>query len=253
MLDHRQEWLAARGIRFLFVVCPDKHTIYPEYLPYAARPPARPSRLDQLAKRLRTDARVTFVDLRPLLLANKASRQLYYRRDTHWTDSGALLGAQQIIRKLHQWYPQTPVPQLADFRAVPVSAPVDLVPLLGLSPNDLRERAVRLLPKQPFQARITAGDPGRLPAVGGAAAATERKQAPIPRAIILRDSFALSLVPYLSEVFGHATYLWTSQLSRERVGKEKPDVVIWELVERDLIDPVPAWAVGEWWPGDRPR
>src|SRR5262249_9806633 len=33
MLEARQDWLAQRGIRYLFVIAPDKQTMYPEMLP----------------------------------------------------------------------------------------------------------------------------------------------------------------------------------------------------------------------------
>ena len=38
MLSARQQWLAHRNIKFLFFAAPNKHTIYPEVLPPAARP-----------------------------------------------------------------------------------------------------------------------------------------------------------------------------------------------------------------------
>jgi alginate O-acetyltransferase complex protein AlgJ len=39
-LEHKRDWLAKHGIRYLFVVAPNKQTIYPEYLPdYLAERP----------------------------------------------------------------------------------------------------------------------------------------------------------------------------------------------------------------------
>ncbi len=38
-IEQRKRWLAARGIRYLFVVAPDKQSIYPEYLPRSLIPP----------------------------------------------------------------------------------------------------------------------------------------------------------------------------------------------------------------------
>ena len=32
-LDHLHDWLASQGIRFVFVIAPDKSEIYPEHLP----------------------------------------------------------------------------------------------------------------------------------------------------------------------------------------------------------------------------
>lgn len=35
LLEERRDWLARRGIKYLFVVAPDKQSIYPEHLPAA--------------------------------------------------------------------------------------------------------------------------------------------------------------------------------------------------------------------------
>lgn len=247
VLEARQNWLAQRGIRFLFVVCPDKHTIYPEYMPYSSQPPPQPSRLDQLAERLRHSPQVEFLDLRPALFASKPRYVLYRRIDSHWTETGAFLASQQVIAKLRTWFPQVTMPRLDAF--TPASAPValsDLVRLLGLPEGDLLEDTVCLLPKRPFAAKLIRGDPKLLP-TGRALdspSVTERKGAPVAKAVILRDSFAVALLPYLSEEFGQTIYLWTKNLDRDFIEQEKPDVVIMEVVERDLMDPIPAWALG---------
>ena len=41
MIDRADRWLAARGIKYLFVIAPDKPMIYPEFTPDTDRPPAR--------------------------------------------------------------------------------------------------------------------------------------------------------------------------------------------------------------------
>ena len=72
---------------------------------------------------------------------------------------------------------------------------------------------------------------------------SEMPDAEIPRAVILRDSFGMSLVPFLAEHFGHATYLWTTDPTLKQIERERPSVVIWEITERFLMHPVPKpWA-----------
>ena len=52
--------------------------------------------------------------------------------------------------------------------------------------------------------------------------------------MIFRDSFVSPLVPFLSEHFSRAVYLWQNDFTVEQVGEEQPDVVIQEIVGRRL-------------------
>jgi hypothetical protein len=68
---------------------------------------------------------------------------------------------------------------------------------------------------------------------------TEIPYSHLPRLLMFRDSFASRLVPYLSEQFSHAVYLWQNNLDVAVAEKERPDVVIQEFVARHLITHVP--------------
>ena len=59
----------------------------------------------------------------------------------------------------------------------------------------------------------------------------------LPRAVVLRDSMAISLIPLLSENFSRVVYVSTRALDRALIEREKPDIVIEELVERSLHAP----------------
>ena len=81
-LEHRRAQCAALGARYLFVVCPEKPTLYPEFLPERFTK-VGPSRLDQLLEFLRGRSDVDVLDLRPTLVAAKSADQpgnaTYYR------------------------------------------------------------------------------------------------------------------------------------------------------------------------------
>lgn len=64
----------------------------------------------------------------------------------------------------------------------------------------------------------------------------ERAAANLPRAVMFRDSFASSMIPFLSEHFRRIVYEWQgpNQFNYALVEREKPDVVIQEMVERKL-------------------
>ena len=77
-----------RGIAFLCVVAPNKHTIYPEHLPaWVRRNRTGMSELDQLANELAGER--SFLDVRPVLLAAKGSNPTRSTRRSIHTGTGS--------------------------------------------------------------------------------------------------------------------------------------------------------------------
>jgi hypothetical protein len=117
-----------------------------------------------------------------------------------------------------------------------------LARVMGLK-NVMKENYVDLLPRQPQQARYLA--PSQFPFHGPEFqpplfSITERKNADIPRAVVIHDSFGEALIPFLAEHFGRATFAWRDRFEPDLILREKPNVVIQILVERKLQYPVNA-------------
>jgi hypothetical protein len=66
-----------------------------------------------------------------------------------------------------------------------------------------------------------------------------RNDPELPRMVMLRDSFANFLVTLLSQNFSRAAYLWDNNFNLALMQSEKPDLVLFELVERRLADGAP--------------
>jgi hypothetical protein len=64
-----------------------------------------------------------------------------------------------------------------------------------------------------------------------------------PRAVIFRDSFGSAMIPYLSEHFSRAVYLWQTNFDPALVEAERPTIVIQEWVGRHLYNVAPYDAV----------
>jgi len=128
--------LAARGIKYLFVIPPDKHSIYPENLPawlIGSRPVGCRSKLDQLVDYMRKHSTVEVLDLRPALLAGKKTAPTYLQQDSHWNWYGGFIGCQEVIKALARQTPQLPPLQLEDFDwSNAPAAGGDLARILGL-------------------------------------------------------------------------------------------------------------------------
>ncbi|MCA9067485.1 MAG: hypothetical protein KDA84_01080, partial [Planctomycetaceae bacterium] len=160
VITERRDWLAKRGIRYLFVVAPNKHSIYPEYMPRSVNRVSTESRLSQLADYMARESDVRFISLLEPMLAAKSQQRLYHKTDTHWNACGAFVGAQQILKPLKEWFPDVYVPTLNDYQVVVHDcdtesvrnvAPwikMDLAVMQG-SPIPHREEVIDLVPNRP--------------------------------------------------------------------------------------------------------
>ena len=235
-LQDISDWLHAQGIAYVFVISPDKHAIYQEYMPGTIRRSAV-SRIDQVVAHLRQHSTVRVLDLRPALLAAKTHERIYHRTDTHWNDRGAFVGYQSIVDALALDVPALRPPVRTAFEPREVrSAGLDLAGMLGLT-EVLDEDDLLLVRRRPGMARIIEpSHPDRR--LMHARIVTEAPNDG-PRAVVFMDSFGAGLVPFLSEDFSRAVYLWQTNMDPQVVLQERPQVVIQEWVGRRLSTLLP--------------
>jgi hypothetical protein len=235
--EKRRSWLACRGIHYLLVVPPNKDGVYPEYMPGELNRLGQPSRFEQLTHALDQRSGVDYVDLHDTFQEMKRTDLLYDRTDTHWNGLGAFLAYQQIATRLGSWFPVIHPMDRSATTEERISRPGgDLSGMLALSAvlierehvdvKPRRRRAVPASPQVPF--------PAELP-VFARPSATEISDPELPRALVLRDSFGELLMPFLSEHFSRIVYVSTHEFPLDVIERERPDVVIDELVERYLM------------------
>lgn len=232
ILEARQRWCAARGIAYLVVFAPSKHSIYPEEMPDVYTRLAQPSRLPQLVDYLKENhSPVQILDLtQPLLEAKHDGTRLYQKTDTHWNDRGAWVAYQAIMAAVGKQVSGVRVLSASDFDAVTTVDPgMDLAGQLGLN-GVLREQRLDL------KARI----PLRLPYVEQDVVEPFNVNASAPGqpgVVVFRDSFFTQMLPWLAESFGRGAYFWQYGFNQKTVEAEHPAIVIQEIAERKLSIP----------------
>jgi hypothetical protein len=233
-----RQWLRTRGIGYVFLIAPDKHAVYPEAMPSSVIRIGSVSRTDQLYAGLQDLGMM--VDLRPTLVEAKARERVYDKTDTHWNDRGALIAYQRIVTAARAEVPAIPPPwRRDDFEAVVRDIEAgDLAGMMGLK-RVLREQALVLVPTHPRRARVVE-PPGAEPTAEEGRLITEITGSSLPTAVIFRDSFASRLVPFLSEHFRRAVYLWQNDFDPQVIEQEHPDIVIQEIVGRHLYGFTPS-------------
>jgi hypothetical protein len=232
LLESRRDWLAKRGGKYIFVIPPDKHSVYPEYLPDWLIKSGQPSKLDQFLAHIRAHSTVEVLDLRPALIAAKAAGTTYLQTDTHWNNFGAFIACQQLVRSLQRQLPGLkPLPLDAFDRKSIVGRGGDLAVCLQQEDEIQETQAVLFVPRLPLSplSQITAGSNGQPAATG---TVITRNPDAAGKAVLFRDSFAEAWIPFLGYHFREVIYLRQPRWNKQFLEREKPDVVIDEMVER---------------------
>jgi hypothetical protein len=237
-------WLANRGIASEFVVVPATWSVYTDKMPAWTDGAVLPHVLDQL---IAADS-ASFVDLRPDLIAQRATADTYPRLNSHWTPFGSYVGFRTLIGRLEADHPDLgtlPVPTLTG--TTTTDAFNEFAGITGAAgPNDwvVPQFAAPLPPYT-----VIAADGTRTTAAGdefldltkmplqteNSAAGNEH------RALILADSATSVMSPYLAAAFGSTLMVrhWVDQPSEAPnipalVASYQPDVVITLVSERNL-------------------
>jgi hypothetical protein len=227
ILRLQAEYLARRGIRFLYTVAPNKNTVYPGQMP--ARYPDRTAMnaLAGLADSLTTPG---YVDLRSLLREQAAagSQTLYHRTDSHWNNLGARLVVGAILQAASGALGES----LPDFSANAgfverTDWQGDLAVMLYPSgPTPDVQQYFTADPKFRFTRPVKSLEDLQITTTG-----------PGSRSLLMfRDSFANALIPLLSESFSQAVYSRAVPYDYSFLEKSAADLVLLEIAERNLSD-----------------
>lgn len=241
VLQQRRQWFHRHGMFYIFMVVPNKSTIYPEYLPAGIRKLNARSRLDQLLAALRRDdPDFPVLDFRDVMLREKKNLALFYRTDTHWTELGAYLAYRATMEKLATAFPEAHAAPLAQFTVESGGRfSGDLALMLALPGDRFREKAIRLRAKAPEPPSQSSAKRKLGPYIREII--SECPSGALPTALIVHDSFMHQLKPLFRPRFRRIVYIWDWWLHvfPQEIAREKPRIVIDEIVERALGDAAP--------------
>ena len=223
LLEHRRDWLAQRGIQYVFFVAPDKQSIYSEQLPAWLTKMRPDTKLDQFLVHMRAHSTVDVLDLRPALRDARRIAPTYYKTDTHWNLFGGFVACQEIIKNLNEQQPGFALLLLDSFEPENrLAHGGDLANMLGLDITEITEdNTILLTPKT------------NLPPLETSANFTKNSKAQ-GSVIVFHDSFGDAMKPFLGYSFGKVIYLGQHELDAASIEREKPTLVVSEMVEREF-------------------
>lgn len=235
-----QRALAARHIRLLVAVVPDKSRIAADQLCGLRRPAAFASRIADWT-RLLAAAQVPVVDLTaPLTPLGSAA---FLRTDTHWNEAGAAAAAAALAAEVKALpFQATPTREFTRTLLPPAPRPGDLVRLAGLDwlpPRLQPAPEVLRLTQVDSRAAATASDDlfgdGDLPNLAVIGTSFSRNSNFLP---FLEQALGASVGRFAKDG-GHFAGAARDYFQSQAFRQTPPQLLVWEIPERDLQSPSP--------------
>lgn len=227
-LLNKKRWLAQRDIDFYIAIAPNKHSVYGEFLPIQKN---RPSKLEGLLHHFEK----TKIPIFDLAKSFPDDGSILFRKfNSHWNDIGAYWGYYELIRQLqmHNDLIENPSP-MTDFNMEMLpSTENDLAKLL----SEVRSETIPFLSRKEKTAAHLVEPEIQLPRNhrdNQYALRFRGGKSPL-KVLFFRDSFSNAMIKYIVEHFDETLFIWTPQFDRELIEVEKPDIVIYEVVERNI-------------------
>lgn len=241
-------YLSSKGVKlFRVMIGPNKGTIYPEYLPFWAKP-SIPNATDALLAGTRA---AHYVDVRGALLAAKTnhSAALYYKTDTHWNSLGAGVAFQAFAQQMGKTTPEIQWPSqkayelkrinprgggdLANFLRLTAYLS-DYEPIIHASSLSIETTQIDFDTKKVLH---QGGSPYKPVLVKSVGALNNKK------VLWFRDSFGGAMLPLMTATFSEVLHLhWAEAIKPggrfiQLVEEWKPDYVFFTVVERSSKSP----------------
>ena len=230
------KWCDDNGIKYLFVICPNKHNVYPEY--HILNHPDGITRTDQLLSAFK-EANVKCIFPLDYLLEKKKTDKapFYYETDTHWNDLGAYYAFEKIREEIVRLFPNKNFPNIEYkrdfFYRYDFGGTINMLNIKQAKSTHYSLTPINGNLKDYFK-YITDYDTTGLVLD---TVITIGKDSSLPRAVVFRDSFIRALRQYLSPMFSSTEYYWhrMTENDKKKILANKPDLIIFEIVERHAI------------------
>jgi len=232
-VEYVQKHFEEKGIKFALLLCPNKSSIYYEYMPEAYER-VEVSRTDMMVDYLSQNG-INVIYPKKQFLEDKAEYPLYYKYDSHWNKLGAY---EAWTKLLESWGMEiTPLGEttirksrLAD--NYHHSARADLAAMVGLRDKFFNDE---------IEYSVSNNEVGwndyESEQESGGYSYFYNENADIDSTILLvGDSYQSALVPAMCDKFKHVYLCYRRNYSPDMEKKFSPNYVIVEWVERNTAD-----------------
>ena len=214
------DYLKEKDILFYLTVAPNKHSIYKEYLPYKLS--QNNTFYNEVIKGLDKN-NINYINLNTHLLEKKKEDKVYHKTDTHWNSLGAFYAYQEVIKTLEKDV-TIKTPSLNDYTVNKTIKPVNN---LSKMINVYKEEQIfKFTKKESSNVKTLSNKNDNL------IFSNPNKQLKL---LMSRDSFSDAWIGFFNESFKNTRFIKNyKQITPQLIEQYKPDIVIFEIVERNL-------------------
>lgn len=248
-LAELEAWSDETGIKVTFMIAPNKHNVYGEYLSSRAYQGSGPSIGELISAYAEDKYPDVGLNLFPTLqsASNGSNAQTYFKIDTHWNSLGALKAVEVLAKTLSINLTEG----LDSSRELSIS-PGNFGQLIGLK---LEETHTQFMPSSGWSGvnfseladmikTLFKGQRIDRLSVSKAMEASSFETVRKPNILLIGDSFSDAMAPYIKEIsnIGVTIRVWGMENSPDiRFNKDlielvAPDLIIIQIVERRLQD-----------------
>lgn len=228
-VDNVSKTLENLGCTYYLAIAPNKHNIYGNQL-FSSNYTGK-TKMSQLDSALSKN-NIHLIDLGKGF--DTINEQLFFKTNTHWNDLGAFYGYTNLVSDIKNIYSETRTITLDRTQIIDsVSWQEDLSKMLDLK---IKEVHHKLKIKEANTTKLSSF----LEVPNGYSLNPEtyelryRSDANSLKVLVFRDSFSSALTKYIAASFGETVFIWDNNIDLSIVTKEKPDIVIYEIVQRDI-------------------
>ncbi|MFG6368924.1 MAG: hypothetical protein K1W16_10950 [Lachnospiraceae bacterium] len=216
------QYVEHMGKKPLFVIVPNKNSIYPEYMPARFGSRAECRNLTLLQERM-TDKKIPFVDAYHLLTAYKDTEEVYLHEDTHWNHTGARL----VLNEIYAAFGISEQYTLTGYTIEKNHEP-DLYKILFPSSEYFEAQHI-------YEDNQQYDYVGRLHSLDDIKIRTT-SSAQNGSILVYRDSFGRAMIPFMGGSFSQAVFNRSTPYDLSIIENTECDYVLFEIVERNLQD-----------------
>lgn len=238
-MRYRQKFIESHRAKMYYAITPVKYSVYPEYLPLNLKQVNSESRTDQFANYMKGKGMHVLDFRKALILAKSDTFPVFYKGDNHWNYNGAFMAYQLLIDSLQKDFPA--VGKMLKFSDYSISRKPrlsgNLSKMLFLA-NGCGELEYTYTRKSHNHTKVDTNEIYKPPAsFNYPASYEERYSNGDPRSLkilIIRDSFGYYITQFLKEHFRETVSIfdaWEYKLNPEIIEKEKPDIVLFLVLE----------------------
>lgn len=245
-LERTDAYVTERGGKFVFMICPNKSSVYGEYMPDAIHVDTTQKSTLDMAKEKLENLGISYVIPDAEFCDIKKTEQIYnVKYDcAHWNDLGAFYGLRMVNSLVHETYADIPVMEETDF-ARSTETVTELEFFATSSP--IEDEIFKLTCTAASGIQVETDSARRADVtveVGNNMAYFYNADAPCDRTIlILHDSFLDNRESWYT--YRYREVYFTSRVNythiQEYIDEIEPDVVLFELAERSFADDLTAY------------